>query len=328
MKKTIFPKLILIILIFTIFPTQSLTFTFSSYKTTGETGGVLRTDFLQELIRIFNVDILIETGTAGGGTILQAINYFPAIYTIELDEALYQAGKERLKKCAHVHTFKGESGDILQQLLPSITGKPLFWLDAHYCGEGSAWGRNETPILDELEAIKCSHIQDCVILIDDMRGFGTHALDKDFICWPNYPTMQELCQKLLNINNDFNIILLGDVLLAYDKTKYTIDLSPITTACTASRIEFLYSDQELLHYESIIGSVQEQERAFIDILYNNKKGYPPDHEYHIHLWRGLILLHDKLYEEALQEFNHVISQGYHHWRVYRYAAQAAAGGVI
>ncbi|MDD3159854.1 MAG: hypothetical protein PHQ98_02720, partial [Candidatus ainarchaeum sp.] len=68
----------------------------------------------------------------------------------------------------------------------------IFWLDAHYSGGNTAKGKQNSPILQELNLIfksKLNHI----ILIDDANYFGTKG----------YPTI-EVVTKLTN-NKKYNI---------------------------------------------------------------------------------------------------------------------------
>lgn len=257
--------------------------TFSSYKTTGGFGGELRPDFMQFLIDRCNVTTFIETGTLGAGTTLNAAPLFASIHTIELDQRLYNLSRERLAPYKHVSCYHGESGDVLRTILPAINGKPLFWLDAHYCGEGSAWGKNETPILEELDAIAASNIRDCVILIDDIRGFGTTKKGTVYRCWSNYPTVQELKEKLLQINPLFAVVLIGDILLAYDKTSSEIELSAAAQACTISRMEEL-PEEEIVRCLQQLSCAEDIERIFIKSLVENQRHYPQNDEYHFLLW--------------------------------------------
>ena len=257
--------------------------TFSSYKTTEGLGGELRADFMQFLIKQFNLTTFIETGTHGAGTTLIAAPLFESVHTIELDERLYNLSKDRLSHLSHVVCHRGESGEILRIILPTITGKPLFWLDAHFCGEGSAWGKNETPILEELDAIADANMKNCVILIDDMRGFGTCKDGKVYRCWSNYPTVQELKEKLLHINTSFEVILVGDILLAYDPSTGAIPTSETVQACTISRMEEL-PEEEINRYLQHLSHAEDIERVFIQSLVENQRHYPANDEYHFLLW--------------------------------------------
>jgi hypothetical protein len=60
----------------------------------------------------------------------------------------------------------------LCDVLAGLREPALFWLDAHYCGPGSARGPLDSPIARELEALEAHPVRGHVVLIDDMRYFS------------------------------------------------------------------------------------------------------------------------------------------------------------
>lgn len=135
-----------------------------------------------EYAKTFGLDTFVETGTYLGITVSSMLPYFSNIYSIELGLNFYERAKNIFEGNPKVHLFLGDSGKILRVVLPSLTKKPLFWLDAHYSAGDTARGDIDTPILQELEVI-FSMCPDCVILIDDAREFnGTNS----------YPTLPNL----------------------------------------------------------------------------------------------------------------------------------------
>jgi hypothetical protein len=137
---------------------------------------------LREYADRFGLRTLVETGTYRGGTIAALRNRFARIYSVELDDALYERAGARFAGMANVTLLHGDSADVLPTLLPRLTEPALFWLDGHYSGPGTAKGRKETPIVEEIRAVLAHPIPGHVILIDDARVFGT---------WPDYPTVEE-----------------------------------------------------------------------------------------------------------------------------------------
>jgi hypothetical protein len=125
---------------------------------------------------------LVETGTYTGGTIAALQSDFERIYSIELDAVLYEQAHTRFARAPHITLLRGDSSDVLPALLPRLTTPALFWLDGHYSGPGTAKGRRETPIVEEIRAILAHPVAGHVILVDDARAFGT---------WPDYPTLDE-----------------------------------------------------------------------------------------------------------------------------------------
>ena len=135
-----------------------------------------------EYAKRFRAGVLIETGTCFGDTIAATKWYFKKVYSIELSAVLHEKAKQRFSGDPKVSLLLGNSSSVLQSVLGEIETKPLFWLDAHYSGEGTARGVIDTPIVQEIDII-LSHCADSIVLIDDARMFN----GKD-----SYPTLPEL----------------------------------------------------------------------------------------------------------------------------------------
>jgi hypothetical protein len=263
-------KLVLILLLVFGCSTHGL-FEFVNYKQ----NGALATPFIQQLIDVFGVDTFFETGTYDCSTTLNVIPYFKSIITVELHKGLYEKAKNTLAPYSNVRVFFGDSPTVIQQLVPKVKGTILFWLDAHCSGAGTALnGKEDSPdaitaIRAELKAIKNAHLSNCVILIDDIRDFGSIIDGKEFLSsWP-YPALQEIRESLLEINPNFAFALLRDILLAYDKYTYKPTFSDTVIACTTTR---LYdgtnlTDTELLACEETIQSAPDHEKEAIKSLY-------------------------------------------------------------
>lgn len=129
----------------------------------------------------YGIDTFIETGTFRGAMVQAAKDVFKQVYSIELDPTLYIEARQKFESFPNVHIVNGNSADILKHLCGVIQEPTLFWLDAHYSGEGTARGEEDTPILDELHAIGRRSQAD-VILIDDARLFGMY----------DWPTLEEI----------------------------------------------------------------------------------------------------------------------------------------
>lgn len=122
----------------------------------------------------------IETGTNTGHGVQTAIDCgFYRVYSIEYDRHLYDHAARRFIGDPEIHIHYGDSPHVLRRVLselcaesphPSIT----YFLDAHSI--------ERNPLLDELAAIQNSGLRGNVILIDDVRMFGTddwHGLTQD-----------------------------------------------------------------------------------------------------------------------------------------------------
>jgi hypothetical protein len=143
---------------------------------------VVKHGIVREYADRYGLRTLVETGTYRGGTIDALSARFRRIYSIELDDALYARARARFAGRPHVTILHGDSAETLPGVLGELTEPALFWLDGHYSGPGTAKGRRETPILDEIHAILAHPVAGHVVLIDDARVFGT---------WPDYPTLDE-----------------------------------------------------------------------------------------------------------------------------------------
>lgn len=151
----------------------------------------------------YGIEILIETGTYHGDMINANKDYFRNIYSIELDKTLYTKAQIRFQNISHVRLIYGDSSIELSKLLKKIKQPSLFWLDAHYSGEGTAIGDKETPIESELRLILKHDIKSHVILIDDARLFGSNS---------NYPSISKIKQIIKGYNRKLKVIVKDDII--------------------------------------------------------------------------------------------------------------------
>lgn len=121
------------------------------------------------------LNTFVETGTNEGGMIDRVGSRFQKIYSIELDDFLYNKAQERFQAAKNVRLLHGDSAYEIKKILAELHEPALFWLDAH--GSGTITSEN-TPILKELEAIFNHTTQGHVILIDDARHFTRRTISK------------------------------------------------------------------------------------------------------------------------------------------------------
>jgi len=159
---------------------------------------------VKKLIEGFDVPYFVETGTAGGYSIVKASEIFKECHTIELIEG--RTPKEKEIMVYEKDIIDEETGEIIKEgdptivdhvfvpikypenitfhigdtikVLPKILTQVkdnycVFWLDAHYSDEvESEDGVVECPVLDELDIISSFKVRDkAIILIDDARLF-------------------------------------------------------------------------------------------------------------------------------------------------------------
>jgi len=122
--------------------------------------------------------IFIETGTGTGATLQYAADYFKDCISIESDEFLFKCNATRFCLHDNVMLCQGLSHEVILDVVQDAP--TVFWLDAHYTGNGTRYGW-ECPLLDELKVItRFDWTVKPVILIDDAFMFGVGAPPADF----------------------------------------------------------------------------------------------------------------------------------------------------
>jgi tetratricopeptide (TPR) repeat protein len=289
--------------------------------------------FFKTLKSICNVNTFVETGTYLGDTTALAADVLTEIHTIELLTFFYDKAVKRFEHNPHIHIHLGDSAKIFPTLLPTLTTphhRVLFWLDGHIMDcqsdDESEFSMTEyTPIMQELRNIKRNNFKKNIILIDDIRLFGT-LLDNKRLQLAGkieYPLLADVCTLL---HDTYSYRVIGDILLAYEKS-LDLHFSPVIDACTISRTfdGNNYTTQEIIDAEEVIAHAQEQELQALFSLYNDfsapwRQWY--NKSPHYNLWYGLILQHQKDHANASLQFQEVIRLGYNHWRVFWYLAQS------
>lgn len=289
--------------------------------------GPLSDSFLIKLRDIFRVSTFIETGTFEGGTTERACKIFRTVHTIELSSDFYKINKEKFETNKNVFLYQGDSGKLLPSIINKINEKAVFWLDGHYSAGSTAKGETNTPILEELAAIKQSGLKESVILIDDIRMFDQFAKNVRATCLEGYPSLQTIIDKINEININYRFLVLGDILLAYIPTSY-IEPSPFLEALTISRLYngTNYSIELVLKSEKLIAQATGSDELLISNLYNffAKRLKFFGLAQHYTLWRGLVLYRRSDYLGAYGCFRDGLEGGLNHWRIFGYLALAAA----
>jgi len=144
---------------------------------------VVKQRTVREYARRFSTKVLIETGTFKGQMIEATKHQFSRIFSIEIDPVLFEEAKKRFADAGNVEILQGDSGTIISSILDKLDEPCLFWLDAHYSGDGTGRGTKDTPIMDELQAVFGHRKMGHVVLVDDARCFnGSNG----------YPTLDQL----------------------------------------------------------------------------------------------------------------------------------------
>ncbi len=194
---------------------------------------------------------LVETGTGQGDMIAATLGEFDWIYSIDLSNEACLSAANRFRIFDKVIILYGDSGEVLSQIVPLLSGPTLFFLDAHYCGGYSARGDTDTPILHELEILVPNLAKDDVILIDDWVHFGSN---------PEYPTPAELIAFVNSLDRriSFEVITNGGgmaVLLPSRKAPLRVKVVEIKDVITLPRVMASERDKGIKQQRRQIDSV-------------------------------------------------------------------------
>ena len=287
----------------------------------------LEDDYLQMLDDAFNATKFIETGTYHGDTAAKAAQYFD-VDTIELSKELFEKAKKRFNKNKKVRTHHGDSVKVLPTILKSISDKTIIFLDAHFSMNDTAQGPENTPIITELEKIKQSRIVDAIIIIDDIRMFDTHSTSMKDTFADGYPTLNQIVEKILTINNTYQCAVIYDTLLAFPAQE-KITVSPTVKAVTMSRLYdgTNYLIEDLVLAELCISHAKDAEKAALIDL--GEHWIEPWSEHaglsrHYALWTGLLLLEHEEWAKAHAYLLEAKKRGIKDWRIDWYLVMAEA----
>jgi hypothetical protein len=157
---------------------------------------------IEEYQKKFNIKILVETGTYLGDMVEAQRDSFEKIYSVELSKKLFQRAVKRFKLYSHISILNGDSGIVLNKLIPEIDTPALFWLDGHYSEGITAKGIKECPVSEELDAILKSVLPH-IVLIDDARLFnGTN----------DYPTFDQIRQLYEKSSRHYSLTVKDDII--------------------------------------------------------------------------------------------------------------------
>lgn len=123
----------------------------------------------------------IETGTCYGETIFAMENFFTNLYTIEIKPEFYYQLLNYYKG-NKIKFYLGDSSNVLPTILPSIIGKSIFFLDGHWSACNTGKGLKDCPLYEELNAIMSFHKEEAILIIDDVRLFGSGPNVNDEVC--------------------------------------------------------------------------------------------------------------------------------------------------
>lgn len=158
--------------------------------------------YLAAVARQRNLQTFVETGTYLGKTTELLAGCCPRVFTIELDDLLHEAAAKKFADRAGVTVLHGDSADKLPVVLDQLNGPALFWLDGHYSGTGTGFGKQTSPIEAELRAIFAHPVKDHVIVVDDARLFSGRD---------GYPSLARVTHMVLH-DSPYKIALTNDLI--------------------------------------------------------------------------------------------------------------------
>ncbi|MGH9740346.1 MAG: hypothetical protein ACRD4X_17425 [Candidatus Acidiferrales bacterium] len=123
---------------------------------------------VREYARRYGLRTLIETGTYYGEMVAAVRNDFERIFSIEYDPELARRATRRFASDSQVHILEGDSQKVLPELLKTISGPALFWLDAGYWGWANL-ARDPQRLSAEVESALSHPVGGHVVLMDDAR---------------------------------------------------------------------------------------------------------------------------------------------------------------
>jgi hypothetical protein len=139
---------------------------------------LLKTD-VKNILDYFKINknhypYFVETGTYMGETILRFINDFEKSYTIELSDELHNLFNQKDYDRNKLKSLLGDSSIILKEVINELNGNTIFFLDGHFSSCNTGQGSKDVPLNEELKIINDNFNYDSLIIIDDLRLFGTN----------------------------------------------------------------------------------------------------------------------------------------------------------
>ena len=135
---------------------------------------------VKNVLDFYGIKNFVETGT-GLAEVVRAVHDVDSsltIHTIEVVPEIYEQNNIRFSYLKKVNWHLGESARVLSEVVPTLEGNTLFWMDAHFPGADvglSSYGDEKDidkrlPLRKELETIlENRDVSNDVIVIDDLR---------------------------------------------------------------------------------------------------------------------------------------------------------------
>ena len=168
--------------------------------------GIYKRARLRELALRHQCVNLVETGTFFGQTVSALRKDFELLISIEIFEPLYHFNARQFRNHPNIEIVLGDSTQKIPAAIRACSDRrTIFWLDGHFSGGETGQGEKVCPILDEVGKIGALMREPCVIVIDDLRLFGTD---------PGYPSLTQLLDGVNTALNPDELYVDRDALVA------------------------------------------------------------------------------------------------------------------
>lgn len=149
-----------------------------------------------------------ETGTYMGATTLWAAERFTTVHTVEASPVLFERAKGVLGPHVNVIQHLGRSSDVMRRVVPGLSGRWLFWLDAHWSAGDTFGEGEECPLLQEIEIVLSTGSH--ALLIDDARCFlrPPHPPHD----WRQWPNIGDICLTVEKHRKGMFVTVVDDVI--------------------------------------------------------------------------------------------------------------------
>ena len=171
-----------------------------------------RAKLIRKLASQYNITTFVETGTHMGYMVDAVSQSFNFIYTIELNSSFYEQAIAKFSREPKIHMLFGDSAEILPLIIPSIQHPCIYWLDAHFSGEGTAYGSKRTPICKEIEAILQAGDEKDIVIIDNIECFKNESRERE-----DYPLITDIEKMLKEKFSKWTVKVENQILTAYKK---------------------------------------------------------------------------------------------------------------
>ena len=172
----------------------------------GPPPAVIKQKNVMRIAEKFGPTIFVETGTYQGDMVEAVRDCFKRLVSIELSLDLYFKAKKRFENEDHIEILQGDSATVLSDVVPTLEGSALFWLDAHYLAETAVKGGDDTPIKEELTHILKDKRFVHYIIIDDARCFTGEGE------YRRYARIDDLREFILSMDPDLTFTVKDDAI--------------------------------------------------------------------------------------------------------------------